>query len=234
MPNETIKLTTPRSGATWKRAGLFISTIGVIVLLVALIYGYAVLSKVTLSLSDRVTTLSGMVRDAQAELVSMQNKMVGLSDTVAKSQQALDLVAAEDAASATRYQQLATLDRAVDQLVLSSMPSTLPPTSNIAAQQPLPPNTWWGRGWASLKQALSKIITVRYIGSDNLLYQYLHAEIQSAMWGVLHHNNAVYQTSLARAITWAGQYFSKDAPTTQSFIADLQTLQQVDVTRTTT
>ena len=64
----------------------------------------------------------------------------------------------------------------------------------------------------SIVADVKQIVVVRYNASTTLplvlpeeksfLYQNLHAEMESAMWAVLHRNPSVYQTSLTRLTSW--------------------------------
>jgi uncharacterized protein HemX len=66
------------------------------------------------------------------------------------------------------------------------------------------------------------------------LYQNLHAEMQNAMWAVLHHNGAVYQASLAHINSWIKQYFVQQAPATISMLQSLVALQAINIQPQTT
>ena len=99
--------------------------------------------------------------------------------------------------------------------------------------------SWWRKGLNNTWQALQKIVVVRNTQTTSLpivlpeekifLYQNLHAQMEGAMWGVLHRDANVYQASLARAINWIKQYFVQDAPVTKALLQNLQDLQKVSL-----
>jgi uroporphyrin-III C-methyltransferase len=137
------------------------------------------------------------------------------------------------------YVELSGLDAQVDQLPLPINPlkentaTTTTPAAIPAGQ------SWWRTGLDRSWQALSKIVIVRYNGANALplvlpeekifLYQNLHAQLEGAMWGVLHRNAEVYQASLARAISWVEHYFVQEAPATQHVLASLKNLRAVNI-----
>ena len=78
---------------------------------------------------------------------------------------------------------------------------------------------------------MKKIVIVHYNGSEQLplvlpdekifLYQNLHAQLENAMWAVLHQRAEIYQASVMRAVGWTQRYFDQAAPATQSMISNL-------------
>lgn len=135
------------------------------------------------------------------------------------------------------YLKLDALDKRIDQLSLPINP--LQPNLN---EKPavLPPNTpWWKVGMQRTWESLKKIVIVRYNGSNTLplvlpeektyLYQNLHAQFESAMWGLLHRNAEVYQASLIRAMTWIPRYFVTDSEETKSMLENLEELEKTNI-----
>jgi len=133
------------------------------------------------------------------------------------------------------YVQLATLNNVLDKLPLPASPlkpDTTPVTIN-------PDAAWWQKGWDQSLNALRKIVIVRNDMKNVLpllipeekvfLYQNLHAQLESATWGVLHRDKVVYEAGLARAINWIQLYFDNDAPETQAMLKNLSQLQAVNV-----
>ena len=104
-------------------------------------------------------------------------------------------------------------------------------------------SSWWREGLAHTWQALRQIVVVRYNASTtlplalpedkNLLYQSFRAQTENAIWGLLHRNNVIYQTSLAIIMTWTKQYYVQTDSTTSAAIESIRTLQQVNVQPTT-
>lgn len=138
----------------------------------------------------------------------------------------------------TLYLDLTGLNAQIDQLSLPASPLNAKDTS--AATMPALANdtSWWRAGLDRSWQALSKIVIVRYNGSNALplvlpeeklfLYQNLHAQMESAMWALLHRNSAVYQASLTRAINWIQTYFVQE-PKTAAVLQKLEALRTVNI-----
>jgi len=139
---------------------------------------------------------------------------------------------------AALFMQLNALNNQIDQLPLPATP--LQQDNNAPA--PAVDETgmaWWQKGLNRSWQALRQIVIVRYDDNRamplilpeerNYLYQNLHAEMQNAMWGVLHHNNDVYQASLQRAISWIQRYFVQQSPVTTSVLQTLTNLQSTSL-----
>lgn len=132
------------------------------------------------------------------------------------------------------YLQLFSLNQQVDQLPLPSVPLQKETPSQDIATEGL---SWWRAGLAHTLKTLRQIIIVRKFDSTALppmqpeekvyLYQNLHAQLETAMWSVLHRNAAIYQTSLIQAIRLTQTYFTQDAENTKKFIENLQALQKL-------
>lgn len=135
------------------------------------------------------------------------------------------------------YVQLAALNNLIDTLPLPINP--LPANSQTATTSDDPAATWWQKGLNHTWQALNKIIIVRNTSQNSLplvlpeekifLYQNLHAQLEGAMWGALHHNQSVYQISLQRAAVWIQKYFASDSPVVKSTLQQLQQLQTLNL-----
>ncbi|HLB41486.1 MAG TPA: uroporphyrinogen-III C-methyltransferase [Gammaproteobacteria bacterium] len=135
------------------------------------------------------------------------------------------------------YLQLSTLDKQLNQLPLPIM--QFKPESTSSSDGTKTNVTWWQKGLDRSWQMLKQIVVVHYNGSNTLplvipdekifLYQNLHAQIENAMWGLLHQDVTVYQTSMQRAIDWIRQYFVQDAEVTQNMLQNLQTLQKINI-----
>lgn len=133
------------------------------------------------------------------------------------------------------YVRLSGINNQIDQL---QIPAT-PLTANKQEKAVLPADTsWWKAGLTRSLETLQQVVVVRKYGESTLplvlpeekifLYQNLHAQLEQAMWGALHYNADVYQTSLTRAINWVHQYFKQDA-IAQNVLQDLTALQKIDV-----
>jgi uroporphyrin-3 C-methyltransferase len=134
------------------------------------------------------------------------------------------------------YLRLSGLNTQIDQLPFPATPLAAQKTTPEA----IPADTsWWKKGLMHTWETLRQIVIVRnnntkalpLVVPDEKIYlnQNLHAQMESAMWGVLHRNDEVYQDSLARAINWIKQYYVPDAPETKAMLDNLQDLQKVEV-----
>lgn len=146
-----------------------------------------------------------------------------------------NLRAAQQVDVTSLYQRLVVLNGQLDQLPL--------PTQPIKSAETIPTEAtslpWWQKGLQQSWQTLKQIVVVRYHPANSLplvmpeekmfLYQNLHAQLENAMWGVLHQNAVIYQTGLDRSITWIQKYFVQDAQTTQTVLQNLQELKQINL-----
>ncbi len=136
------------------------------------------------------------------------------------------------------YVQLSGLNHELDQLPLPSHPlkAEEKPVAEPVMSQTLP---WWKAGWAYSWQALSKIIVIRKTETNALplvmpdeklfLFQNLHAQMENAMWAVLHRNSGVYQASLLRMQAWIQQYFDQESDVTKSMLQNMSELQKINL-----
>lgn len=137
------------------------------------------------------------------------------------------------------YVRLVALNNQLDQLPLPVNPlkaETQPVPAAPADQANL---SWWKKGLNQTEEALRKIVIVRKSTANALplvmpeekifFYQNLHAQMESAMWAVLHRNADVYQASLNRMITWIQQYFAQDAAQTKTVLDSLRALQAENI-----
>ncbi|MFZ2315506.1 MAG: uroporphyrinogen-III C-methyltransferase [Gammaproteobacteria bacterium] len=135
------------------------------------------------------------------------------------------------------YAKLAAIGSQVNQLPLPASP--LGSASDITPTKTPSNASWWQAGIDRSWDALRQVVIVKKItGKDSplvmpeekaFLYQNLHAQIEDAMWGVLHRNNQVYQASLARSVTWVKTYFVQDVAETKNVLQSLTDLQKENV-----
>lgn len=135
------------------------------------------------------------------------------------------------------YMRLAALNNQLDKLQLPN--KALNVDTQAATVETAPSQSWWQRGLHTTWQALQKIVVVRYHEKGALplvapdqqmyLYQNLHAMIAQSTWGLLHGQQAIYQTSLQQTAEWVKQYFLADSAVTQAVLAELNQLQQVNI-----
>lgn len=133
------------------------------------------------------------------------------------------------------YLRLNAINNQIEQLPLPVNPmqqnkqetNSTTPTANAS---------WWQTGIDRTWDMLRKVVIVRNTNTNTLplvlpdektfLFQNLHAQLEGAMWAVLHHNPAVYQANLSRASAWIKQYFDVNAPATKSMLVSLEELQK--------
>jgi uroporphyrin-3 C-methyltransferase len=141
------------------------------------------------------------------------------------------------------YLRLSALNEQINKLPLPINPLTADqqqnPTSPISKELP-----WWKAGLEYTWQGLNKIVIVRKNPSGSLplvlpeekmfLYQNLHAQMENAMWALLHHNANVYQASLMRASAWTQQYFAQDAQETKTMLQNIEEVRKVNIQPTAT
>ena len=211
--------------------GLLFIVIALIIFLSAFGYGYFQLTKHNIQLAKEVLELQTQTANDQAEILALQKTFVDLQQTIQQTSR----TPSDTSADITPiYLRLSALDKAVDQLPLPPRPLTSDVTSTEA---PLSSSlTWWQAGLAHTLQALHKIVIIRNTSLSALplvlpeekifLYQNLHAQFESAMWAVLHHNDAIFQDALTRIQTWIETYFDGQAAATKNMLENLKDLQK--------
>lgn len=135
------------------------------------------------------------------------------------------------------YLQLVSIDTRIDKLPLPPMPLSPDLKPGFDADTRALP--WWKAGLIRTKEALKQVVIIRYNDNHTLplvspeekrfLYQNLHAEIQTLIWALLHHDVKIYQTSLVRVIEWIEKYFAQTEPLTQMMLHDLTILRDVNL-----
>lgn len=135
------------------------------------------------------------------------------------------------------YSQLVNIDNQIDQISLPATP--LQPEAAVASVPKNPNESWWQSAMDRIGKALRNIVIVRKVDENaapvvtpdekGFLYQNLHAQLQNAIWGLLHRNNKVYQASLERMQSWIKLYFVQDAELTKNILQALSELAKTDV-----
>lgn len=133
------------------------------------------------------------------------------------------------------YLRINAINNQIEQLPLPVNPMQ-ENKQEMHATIPAANTAWWQVGVDRTWEILRKIVIVRNTSTNTLplvlpdektfLYQNLHAQMEGAMWAVLHHNPAIYQANLARASTWTKQYFDVNAAATKNLLTSLQELQK--------
>jgi len=131
------------------------------------------------------------------------------------------------------YARLAALHGEIDQLPLMNQPApSMAPAAGLS-ENTLP---WWQRGLQNTWAELRHIVIVRhqsttqpFIAPDQklLLYQNLHAQVDEAIWGLLHGEENIYLSSLNQMNAWVKQYFVNDDVLTQAVLTQINNLKNL-------
>jgi len=313
VENQSPEQSTTAACSSWGRVGIFLSLIGMIVLVTGFTYGYFAIAKVNMMLAKTVSELQTRTSTQTTDLTAMQQSVASLQAFAQKSQDiftqqeqtmadwrsaqkgdldkwhaaeaqylvklandhlqfsynvdmAIELLTraeqslqnAQDASlleirkaiasdisrlqllpkvDVTQlYLRLSGINNQIEQLALPVSP--LNNASMPAETAPAQDQSWWRAGLDRSWQALQKIVIVRYNGSNSLplilpeekafLYQNLHAQLENALWAVLHRNASVYQTALTRASDWIRKYFVQNEAA-QAMLKQLQELQAANI-----
>jgi uroporphyrin-3 C-methyltransferase len=135
------------------------------------------------------------------------------------------------------YLHLTALNNQINQLPLPESPLQADKQQPVAA---IDPNlSWWQAGFARTMQMMHQIVIVHRYDNNAMplvlpeektfLYQNLHAQLENAIWGVLHRKPEIYEEGVTRTVSWIKQYFVQDAPATKSMLENLQELQKIDI-----
>ncbi len=149
-----------------------------------------------------------------------------------------NLQAAPQVDTASLNSRLNAMNNQVDQLPLPINP--LKAQDNQLSQVTVPAGLpWWKAGLAHSLAMLSQIVIVRNNNTNVLplvmpeekifLYQNLHAQMEDALWGLLHQQADVYQASLGRAAAWIKHYFVQESQVTKTMLQDIAELQKVNI-----
>lgn len=249
MSNQTndIAVTDKHSVAkiNWGSVGILFAMIMTILLFCGFSYCYFQLSHENTVLARTVSALQVDMSHLDGHLGALQQSTISLQEEQEKIKKEQQPSTAQDQMAAELYKRLISIDNQIDQMPL--LAPDYPAKSSDKDETPAnnnQPASWWRVVWDRSWQALRKIVIVRNIGANTLpliapeeksfLYQNLHAQIETAIWGALHHQAAVYQISLARSLTWIQRYFVQDAVETKTILQALQALQKIDVNASST
>jgi uroporphyrin-3 C-methyltransferase len=190
-----------------------------------------------LQFSRNIQLAALLLQEADKILAGMQD---GSVNEIRKSlaTDLLNLQAAPKVDITALYLRLTALNNLIDKLPLPFNPLKADGDSPLPAANTseLP---WWKAGLVYSWDALRKIVIVRKNESNTLplvmpdekifLYQNLHAQMEDAMWGLLHHHEAVYKASLVRAAAWVKQYFVQDAAESRAALQEIEALQKENI-----
>lgn len=137
------------------------------------------------------------------------------------------------------YTQLIKLNAALEQLPLITPQANNAAKLDNTTEEDVSQLSWWRKGLYYSWKTLQRIVIVQHNTSNQLplimpeqqrfLYQNLHSQIETAIWGLLHQQATMYQTSLAQLNDWIKLYFVQDSSLTQSVLASLAELQKIQV-----
>jgi uroporphyrin-3 C-methyltransferase len=190
-------------------------------------YGYYQLTLQNAALSQQVTQIQQQAGGETAQIQSLTQSVQQLQQASARDNQDVTTI----------FQQLNAINDQIDQLQLP--PNPLQQETTPAPAEDETGMSWWQKSLNRSMQVLRQIVIVKYNDNKtmplvlpeekNFLYHNLHAEVQNAIWALLHHNAVVYQTSLARVTMWVQQYFVQQSPATINILQALAALRTVNV-----
>jgi uncharacterized protein HemX len=211
-----------------------------ILLLMILLGGFVSLNLVLTKQLNGMKIATAQLKDNLSTLKEEVDNLHQTTDTQQQSQQAS---VQQDQLTTDLYTRLVSIDTQLEQLPFLSTPNIAKPVSPSVATTTEKSLSWWKKGLQNTWQALGKIVIVRHLDAQAVplvmpeeklfLYQNLHAQMETAIWALLHHNGPIYQASLARVIMWIPRYFIQDAPATTNVLEALQTLQQAKISTAT-
>lgn len=235
MPDEKTEATlkTDRDVTVrWHYVGVWFSVLAILLLGGLFGYGYLQLSRGMSAIGRAAMELQAQSSAALGRISALQHAMDEFHQLALNAPAPLPRV---EAINTDIYEQLLAIDGLVEQMPLFAW-NAVPVVVSAA---PSTPPSWWRQGLERSWDALKKIVIVQQVGATMppmvtpdqkiFLLQNLHAQIQTAIWAVLHHRDDIYQNSLSRALGWVQRYFAPGAPSTQQVVRELQGLQQRSV-----
>lgn len=191
----------------------------------------------SLQFNQQIAPAITMLQRADALLAKTSGEGLTIRKPIAEAIARLDALPKLDVAAT--YLRINGLAAQIDQLPL---PNTNAPLNVQPA--PLAENLpWWRIGLIRTWEVLQKVVVVKNVGSNALplvlpdekvfLYQNLHAQLATASYALLHHQPAIYTTSLNQTIEWVKKYFVQTAPATVAMLQSLDELSKVDVAANT-
>lgn len=231
-----------------KSTSLFTVILFMLILMLggAIAYLYWQFDRSQSHLMSAMTKIDVRVQETNTQMLALQDSMISMQKNIEQLQQATQQQladAAQTKEAADTYTRLEQLNQQIDQL-------PAPVTQAVSENHVLTPATipaenasFWQKTWYHSMNALSKIVTVKYIGTDvapivapqskAYLYENLHAQLENAMWAVLHHQPAVYQASLGRMSLWVKRYFPQDDAATIAILKEIDALSNMATTSAT-
>src|SRR3990167_1875072 len=178
---------------------------------------------------DNIKLATKLLRAANNNLAELDDP-TSLNARQKLTQTIIKLKAAEQLDVSSILLQLNAIQKEINQLPLVRYR-----VSPQTQEQTINKQRWTQRLWNDLKQ----VVVIRHLKNppplflspeqqiyllDNIQYQ-----LTQAQWAALHHKQQLYQASLGQAINWIQQYFLQNDNATQSVIAALQQLTEINV-----
>jgi uroporphyrin-3 C-methyltransferase len=179
-----------------------------------------------LPLLERATRMLQMVNDPN---------LLAIRDAIATAMSALKAQPVLDINKL--YGEITALDQTIDKLELPFAP--LSTDTKMTNDNSDPETPWWKKGLQHSANVLKQVVVVKRNDSKTLpivmpdekayLYQNLHAQVENMIWGLLHHEQVIYQTSIARMQLWINTYYVQNSAVTLSVLDQLKELQGVNL-----
>ena len=195
---------------------------------------YLELAQINAQWSDNLQTTSELLQQADVLLATLSDRRaLPIRQTIAKEIAACKAIPPVDIAAI-----LSELDASLNVVATLPLKSTMEFNAQTQQkpQQNTSPQTWRDHLNDSLT-LLQGLVVIRHHNEEirplpspayeSMLREGIRLDIQEAQWAVLHHNEAVYQLSLAQALNNIQRSFEPSASTTSATIKQLQTLAHI-------
>ncbi len=210
----------PTRTSYWHAFGTFLSIVG-LVTLIGIVY------ITTMQFNSRYGALTQRMAQVESDSKEMNDKVMQATKSLQPEQVQANVE--------ETYTRLMALSDQLGQLPLATIATEQKP----AVPEPPTKQVWWKKGLWESWLVLQKIVVVRHNENNTLplmipserefLYQNLQAQLDTAIWGLLHHKPVIYRTSLAQLNNWIKKYFDQEAPTTKAVLTSLTELQAINV-----
>lgn len=197
-------------------------------------YSLTKMASYQLEFNHDITTTLNMLKAADSELQTLKDpNLVEVRTALANDIAQLQAITPIDITGT--FARLVALQNQFKQLPLQDFPLQNKEAAPAIAQT-LP---WWKSGLLRTWESLKQTIVIRDLRETKLplitpdeklyLYQNLSAQIDNAIWGLLHNNPTTYQLSLSLTLAWVNEYFQNNAQATLAAISTIQELQKINV-----
>lgn len=188
----------------------------------------------TLQVGDNVSLAIKLLQSSDQTLRDLSNtELLPIRKALAEDILALQNIPSLDLSGI--YAQLSAMNEQVDKL---SLPNKRP-VNNDKTTVIDKPKSWWKTGLDETGEMLRKIVIVRYhnknelpfIAPDEQAYLYLnmHNQFELAMWGLVHKQTKIYETSLQQIETWIKQYYVADDAVANTMLKNISQLKSLNI-----